>query len=215
MDSLNSFNDYFKSRMPKVLPEYKEQATKRILHAAQQVFAEKGYYEARMEDIAAKVGVSKMTLYLYFKNKEDLFAAIAAEQPQSMQRMLDSTLSNAGFAQVCEAFFDHVLKEPASGLNYEIIAAASRNPALKKTVRELYEKETSILAEFLQNQKRKGLLDRRLDPMVLARSIIALFDGLMADLVIGVDKSEVRRAWLESTRALVSGASTPIQLERP
>ena len=62
--------------MPKVVPEYKEQATKKILEAARSVFAEKGYHDARMEDIAEMVGVSKRTLYLYFTNKEELFAAI-------------------------------------------------------------------------------------------------------------------------------------------
>ena len=41
--------------MPKVVPEYKEQATKKILEAARSVFAEKGYHDARMEDIAEMV----------------------------------------------------------------------------------------------------------------------------------------------------------------
>jgi len=62
--------------MPKVVSGYKEQATKKILEAARSVFTKKGYHEARMKDIAEMVGVGKPTLYLYFKNKEELFAAI-------------------------------------------------------------------------------------------------------------------------------------------
>jgi AcrR family transcriptional regulator len=50
-----------------------------ILEAALSVFAEKGYAAARMEDIAAKAGVTKGTIYLYFQNKEDVFKSLARE----------------------------------------------------------------------------------------------------------------------------------------
>jgi len=61
--------------MPKVVPEYKEEAKSRILDVANKVFAEKGYHEATMDDIAKRLGVSKGAIYLYFSSKEDLFEA--------------------------------------------------------------------------------------------------------------------------------------------
>ncbi|MFX1342535.1 MAG: TetR/AcrR family transcriptional regulator, partial [Promethearchaeota archaeon] len=62
--------------MPRVLQDYKIRAKKRIVDAAIQVFAEKGYHQAKMTDIAKKLGVSKGTIYQYFKSKEDLFKAV-------------------------------------------------------------------------------------------------------------------------------------------
>ena len=50
-----------------------------ILDAALSVFAEKGYAAARMEDIAARAGVTKGTIYLYFQNKEDVFKSLARQ----------------------------------------------------------------------------------------------------------------------------------------
>jgi AcrR family transcriptional regulator len=50
-----------------------------ILEAALKVFAEKGYAAARMEDIAARAGVTKGTIYLYFPSKEDVFKALARQ----------------------------------------------------------------------------------------------------------------------------------------
>ena len=51
----------------------KEYSTKdRILDAAKQVFAEKGYDGARVDEIAKKAGINKATLYYYFKSKESL-----------------------------------------------------------------------------------------------------------------------------------------------
>jgi AcrR family transcriptional regulator len=50
-----------------------------ILEAALAVFADKGFATARMDDIAAKAGVSKGTIYLYFESKEAVFRALVRE----------------------------------------------------------------------------------------------------------------------------------------
>jgi AcrR family transcriptional regulator len=50
-----------------------------LLAAALEVFTEKGYAGARLDDIAARAGVSKGTLYLYFANKEELFQAVVRD----------------------------------------------------------------------------------------------------------------------------------------
>ncbi|HIE27971.1 TPA: TetR/AcrR family transcriptional regulator [Candidatus Poribacteria bacterium] len=48
-----------------------------ILDAAEQVFSDKDYHEAVLDEVADVAGVSKATLYLYFKNKIDLFLSVA------------------------------------------------------------------------------------------------------------------------------------------
>jgi AcrR family transcriptional regulator len=50
-----------------------------ILQAALEVFAHKGFAAARLDDIAARAGVSKGALYLYFATKEDLFRAVVEQ----------------------------------------------------------------------------------------------------------------------------------------
>jgi len=77
--------------MPRVVPEYKEEARTRILTAANQVFGEKGYRQATMDDVAKKLGVSKGALYLYFASKEELFEAIAQAEPLAFKEILYST----------------------------------------------------------------------------------------------------------------------------
>jgi TetR/AcrR family transcriptional regulator len=57
----------------------KESRPKELLAAALDVFVDKGYAAARLEDVANNAGVSKGTLYLYFKNKEDLFKTVLQE----------------------------------------------------------------------------------------------------------------------------------------
>lgn len=54
----------------------KEDRPQEITDAAFQVFAEKGYAPARVEEVAKRAGVSKGLLYLYFRTKEELFKAV-------------------------------------------------------------------------------------------------------------------------------------------
>ncbi len=50
-----------------------EERPAELIEAAIEVFAEKGFTAARLEDVARRAGVSKGTAYLYFPNKEALF----------------------------------------------------------------------------------------------------------------------------------------------
>ncbi len=54
----------------------KEARPEEIIAAALDLFVERGFAATRLDDVAARAGVSKGTLYLYFENKEDLFKAV-------------------------------------------------------------------------------------------------------------------------------------------
>jgi len=55
----------------------KEDRPREIVAAATEVFRQQGFAAARLEDVARQAGVSKGTLFVYFKDKEDLFRAVA------------------------------------------------------------------------------------------------------------------------------------------
>jgi len=57
----------------------KEARPSELAAAALELFVERGYAATRLEDIAARAGVSKGTLYLYFAGKEDLFKVVVRE----------------------------------------------------------------------------------------------------------------------------------------
>jgi AcrR family transcriptional regulator len=57
----------------------KEARPGELTAAALELFVERGYAATRLDDVAAKAGVSKGTLYLYFSSKEDLFKAVVRE----------------------------------------------------------------------------------------------------------------------------------------
>ena len=57
----------------------KEARPSELTAAALDLFVEKGYAATRLEEVAARAGVSKGTLYLYFDSKEALFKAVVRE----------------------------------------------------------------------------------------------------------------------------------------
>ncbi len=65
---------------------------RRIIDAAIQLFAERPYHEVRMEDIAARAKVAKGTLYLHYKDKEDLFVGIMNDGLQSLVERIEESL---------------------------------------------------------------------------------------------------------------------------
>ena len=65
--------------MPKLYPGYREEIRKKIVNEAFTVFLAKGFEKTTMDDIAARLGVTKPAIYRYYRNKEELFIAAGAE----------------------------------------------------------------------------------------------------------------------------------------
>lgn len=62
-----------------------------IFESAARVFTQKGYHKTTVEEIAAAIGVSKGTIYYYFKNKEELYLAIIREGVDLFHEQLAKT----------------------------------------------------------------------------------------------------------------------------
>src|SRR5215208_3751484 len=66
----------------------------RILRAAVDVFAEHGYFNAKVAQIAKAAGVADGTIYLYFDGKEDLLITIFREHTRNYLQSLERQLAN-------------------------------------------------------------------------------------------------------------------------
>ncbi|MEZ5073001.1 MAG: TetR/AcrR family transcriptional regulator [Bacteroidales bacterium] len=67
----------------------KQQRREEIIRAAEDVFFTKGIDLATMDDVAERAELSKGTLYLYFRNKEDLYVAVAQSAIDLLRRSMD------------------------------------------------------------------------------------------------------------------------------
>src|SRR2546428_12808141 len=71
----------------------------RILRAAIDVFAQSGYFNAKVSEIARAVGVADGTIYLYFDGKEDLLISLFREHTRNYLQSLQRDLPNVNQAQ--------------------------------------------------------------------------------------------------------------------
>ncbi len=78
--------------MPKVVAGYKEEARRTILQTASEVFAEKGYRESTMDDVAKRLGVSKGAVYQYFASKDELFQVLCGAAAKKLEEDCEKSL---------------------------------------------------------------------------------------------------------------------------
>lgn len=86
---------------PRVRPlreRLREATARAIVAGAEQVFAEKGLHEARMEEIAAVAGVSVGTVYNHFQDRTALLAELLESRREELARRLDKALAAAAHA---------------------------------------------------------------------------------------------------------------------
>ena len=120
-----------------------EDRPREICAAALDVFAEKGFAAARLDEIARRAGVSKGTLYLYFKDKEDLFRAVVRDTVAPNVATIRQTVEavELPFAQIVRMLlprFAEIAGTVPIGAMAKIVIGESRNfPELAKTYYDL------------------------------------------------------------------------------
>ncbi|MBQ0718971.1 MAG: TetR/AcrR family transcriptional regulator [Gammaproteobacteria bacterium] len=109
-----------------------------ILKAGVEVFLEYGYVSASVDEIVRRAGGSKRTVYKYFGNKEELFAAIIASLAAQMLSPLEQTIGSDSKLQetlerLGKAYLDVLLREDSMAIFRTVVSEGVRFPALAKT----------------------------------------------------------------------------------
>src|SRR3546814_4325570 len=79
--------------------DLREAKREAVLQTAARAFAENGYHRTSLEEIAARLGVSKPTIYYYAQNKDDLVAAIAARALDEIVAAMDADEQSSALSQ--------------------------------------------------------------------------------------------------------------------
>lgn len=140
-----------------------EDRPREICAAALEVFAEKGFAAARLEEIARRAGVSKGTLYLYFKDKEDLFRAVVRDTiaPNLLAMRQTAEAADLPFAEVVGILlprFAELASTVPIGAMAKIVIGESRNfPELAKTYYDLVISQAiALIAGLIERAQAKG-----------------------------------------------------------
>lgn len=153
-----------------------------ILAAASQVFAERGFDAARMDEVAAAASLSKATLYLYFKNKEALISALGEEIFRRELADYHALAVQPGpararlLALVQAVTADQQQLRALLPMIYEFFALGLRQPAARQVLEQYLHQSLEILAGVVQAGIDQGEF-RPVDARQTAAAIGALMDG--------------------------------------
>jgi AcrR family transcriptional regulator len=192
--------------VPKVVPEYKEKARRSIIESAAQVFTEKGYHKTKMDDIAEKLGVSKGAIYQYFKSKEQIFVEVIDffmqfKKDEVMSIILSDNPMRIASAEFLEMKIDRALQTQSFGL--DLFLEAARNESLRERMAEKYQKIYDEFIGHTEELKEKGVIKKDAEVGVVWRGIVALRDGLISSILLGVNVSDVIETWVKITNMLL------------
>ena len=117
----------------------KDERRERIVWAAKLVFLEKGFDAANMDDVAARAGTSKPTVYAYFDTKEALFAAVVELiKGLYLGKLKEPSAYAADPAEAVARFFARFLElvswRDAVGFQRVALATAGHSPELTRAV---------------------------------------------------------------------------------
>lgn len=162
-------------------PKWQRRADDRpreICAAALEVFAEKGFAAAKLEEIARRAGVSKGTLYLYFDDKQELFRAVVRSAIAPNIEAITSAVSafDAPFEQVVRMFLNGFAEREARlpvGAVAKIVIGESRNfPELARVWHdEVASKAIGALTAVIERAQQRGEV-RAGDPRLYAFSLV-------------------------------------------
>jgi len=141
----------------------KESRPAELLAAALELFVERGYAATRLDEVAARAGVSKGTLYLYFESKEELFKAVVRETivPLIDAYRRDVEGSGEPSAVLLERFFrewwERFGATRLAGLAKLIIAEAGNFPEVARFFHdEVIEPNGAVLAAIIERGVARG-----------------------------------------------------------
>jgi AcrR family transcriptional regulator len=199
-------------------PSYAErrklQLREEIIDAAIEVFAESGYHDAGVADIAKRVGIGHSTFYRHFENKraildevvntviERSMAAIAADNAPDAANTLDEYRAQA--ARIGAALAD--ISSDVRVVRLLLIEAASVDTELRQRIDDMFDLAVQMNTGFYEHGRERGYLRADLDTTATSRAVIGMIFGLaMMNLNPALDDVERANTVQAALRLMFDG----------
>jgi len=190
--------------VPRIIQEYREEVRKKIVEAAYSLFLNKGYHGTTMSAIADVLGVTKTALYQYFPGKEELYAAVAEHGREELAAILERSFNKRDLRTGSEVLFDTLARYTPqfNGIYSEMMLLAAHNEQIRTLLRQDRIEDINIVERFIARQQESGLVSGQLNPRELAITCDALINGLLIDIMAGMDKEEAKKIWTATVTQL-------------
>ncbi|MCW3083131.1 MAG: TetR/AcrR family transcriptional regulator [Bacteroidetes bacterium] len=178
----------------------------KILEAAEDVFHEKGYDGARMQEIAEQAGINKGLLHYYFKTKDKLFEAIFSA---ALNRMISRILSileleiplDQKIDLIVDQYMGMLMKNPA--LPRFVLNELNKNPDqfiakhFKKDIKDAFANFSASVKKEADNGTIKQIDGHMLFMNMISMIIFPFIGRPLIQVVLGSDNAEFKQIMLE------------------
>jgi len=197
-------------------PDVSEERRNQILEAAMAVFARQGFDQARMDDIAQEAGLSKGALYLYYKSKDAIIAAILqfffSRAMKKLQGFLESEEPPSAREQLLRLnqYYIAEMKWMVSllPLSFEFYAVAARQKTVRQFLKQYFKDYREVLAALVQRGIDRGEF-RPLQAERVAIAITALYEGLALLWMVDPEATQWEQTGESSLLLLLDGLAAP------
>src|SRR5262249_18664086 len=152
-----------------------ESKRERILRAAIDVFARRGYFNAKVSEIAKAAGVADGTIYLYFDGKEDLLISVFREHTRSYLTSLERDLATVNRPeQRMRIAIRHHLEALGEDRSLAIVWQVELRHSLKFMTLLSHQEVAeylNILRRIVEAGQSEGTFRRTLHPQLVAKSV--------------------------------------------
>jgi TetR/AcrR family fatty acid metabolism transcriptional regulator len=186
----------------------------RILRAAIRIFSQKGYFNSKISEIARQAGVADGTIYLYFKNKDDLLISLFEEKMGEVVADIRARVSDeSGALSRLQIFIrNHMdLLTREAGL-IEVIQVELRqsNKFMKEYVPVKFLEYLDVISGILEDGKREGVIRPDLNVTLARRAIFGALDEISLAYVLSRKrKYDPAAAAAEIYRMITEGLTVP------
>jgi len=200
--------------MPRVAESYLQARRRQIMDAAVTCFARSGFHAATMQDIVAETGLSAGAIYRYFKSKEDIVAAIAAEHHAPEAAALAEASAGDDVAAALRSLVYASLGRLADPeeqrwrrVTVQVWGEALRSDRVMDIVREGLDGPVEILTGLFRRGQRDGSIAQQIDPAGAAKVCVSIFQGLVLQQAWDPDLDV--EAYVNAVLAVVSALVCP------
>jgi AcrR family transcriptional regulator len=160
--------------------EAQAQTRARLIDAARDVFARRGYYGATVEEVVAKAGYSRGAFYANFTDKADLFFAVLDQERERQFGDLAARIEAAEEGQILlamYAWFTQSLSGPIERAFAEMRLAAVDHPEHRRRLRENIRVIRAVTTDMIIRYCDQHGVHLRVDPSVFAVMVTATVGG--------------------------------------
>lgn len=180
-----------------------------ILDVAMVCFAEHGYHETSIDEIAAHAGLSKGAIYYHFAGKRDILVGLFemwSEQLlrrwETISRESDPLEALSRDAEAAFASAENLLLLSRGAM--ELLSHAARDDQMRGRVAGLYAASRNHISALLSDAQRQGLIGE-IDPDSVATALMAMFEGLFVMKAMDPEGVDIAAVWKSGVSAVLAG----------